>query len=632
MTAVETGPDPASLKLPRAGDSREQVTVLDQALWRELIAADTVEAFGAAWLTLACRIISGASAGILLLGGRGKAAAPELVATFPAGALADTGLLAAAQLCLKEGRGLVQPSPAAAPSPRLLRAAYPIQLDGNVAGAVALDVEHAPTRDPREIMRHLQWSIAWVRDFLRRQQSTADRGASARTSLALELVAAALEEETARSACRTAATELALKLGCERVSFGFLSRGHSEIFGISHSAQFGKRVSLVRRLAEAMDEATDQRAIVLFPPPAADEHVLVRAHGALAKEHGAAFVLTVPMFVKDRFVGAVTFERAAGNPFDQQTIDVADAVASILGPALLDKRQNDRFLVLKCFDALATQTRRLLGPGHVARKLIAIAAVAVTGFFYVATGGYRVSAAGQLEGEVRRSIGAPFDGFVADAPKRAGDLLHAGDLLAALDTRDLTLERLRWVTERQQHLTEYDQALSKQERADALKYQSLLGQAEAQIQLVDEQLARARIVAPFDGLVVSGDLTQSIGAAVRRGDALFEIAPLENYRIELRVNESQIADVALGQSGELVVAALPDQTFPFTVERITPVAAVREGTTSFTVEGRLTTASERLRPGMEGVGKIDIGERRLIWIWMRSALYWARIAIWKWLP
>ena len=328
----------------------------------------------------------------------------------------------------------------------------------------------------------------------------------------------------------------------------------------------------------------------------------------------------------------MTFERAAGRPFDQQTIDVADAVASILGPALLDKRLNDRLLVIKCFDALAAQTRRLLGPGYVGRKLAVIAAIAAIGFFYFATGGYRVSAGGQVEGKVRRSIGAPFDGFVGEAPKRAGDLLHEGDLLATLDTRDLTLERLRWVTERQQHLTEYDQALSKQERADALKYQSLLGQAEAQIRLVDEQLVRARMLAPFDGLVVSGDLSQSIGAAVRRGDVLFEIAPLENYRVELRVNESQIADVALGQSGELVVAALPDQTFPFEVERVTPVAAVRDGTTSFIVEGRLTASSERLRPGMEGVGKIEVGKRRLIWIWLRSALYWGRIAVWKWLP
>ncbi len=204
--------------------------------------------------------------------------------------------------------------------------------------------------------------------------------------------------------------------------------------------------------------------------------------------------------------------------------------------------------------------------------------------------------------------------------------------LRTLDNRDLSLERLRWVTERQQHLYEYDQALSKQERADALKFQSLLGQAEAQIHLVDEQLSRARMVAPFDGLVVSGDLTQSIGAAVRRGDVMFEVAPLQDYRVELRVNESQIADIVLGQSGELVVAALPEHAFPFTIERITPVAAVRDGNTFFAVDGKLTATSDRLRPGMEGVGKIEVGERQLIWIWLRSALHWSRLAVWKWLP
>jgi multidrug resistance efflux pump len=215
---------------------------------------------------------------------------------------------------------------------------------------------------------------------------------------------------------------------------------------------------------------------------------------------------------------------------------------------------------------------------------------------------------------------------------RAGDVVRAGDLLAALDDRDLVLERLRWVTQRQQHMHEYDQALGRQERSDALRFQSLLKQADAQIRLVDEQLARARLVAAFDGLVVSGDLSQSIGATVRRGDVLFELAPLGDYRVELHVSESQIADVAVGQRGELVVSALPDQTFPFVVERITPVATAREGATFFAVEGRLTTASERLRPGMEGVGKIDVDRRLLAWIWARPVLHAVRIAAWKWLP
>lgn len=627
MSVIDRGSEPAS---PSAGEARESVAVLDQVLWRDLLSADTAEAFASAWLGLACRVISGVSGGILLLARR-DGAAPELASSWPSGVVADAELFTAAQRAMKEARGVIQPPPAGSSSHKL-RASYPIQLDGALVGVVALDIEAGSSRDPRDLMRHLQWSVAWVRDFLRSRRQAADRDVSERATLALDLIAAALEESTSRSASRVAATELALRLGCERVSFGFLVRGHIEIAGISHSAQFGKRMNLVRQLAEAMEEAIDQQAVVLFPAPAADEHVLVRAHGALSKGHGAGFILTVPMFVNDRFVGAATFERAAADPFDQSTIDIAEAVASILGPALLDKRLNDRPIIIKCFDSAIEQVRRLLGVGHIGRKLIAIAAIAAIAFFYFATGEYRVSATGQVEGEVQRSIVAPFDGFIAEAPGRAGDVVKKGGLLATLDTRDLSLERLRWVTERQQHLYEYDQALSKQERADALKYQSLLGQADAQIRLVDEQLARARLTVPFDGLVVSGDLRQSIGAAVRRGDVLFEVAPLENYRVELRVSESQIADVKVGQHGELVVAALPDQVFPFSIERITPIAAVRDGSTYFAVDGRLVSSSERLRPGMEGVSKIDIGEHRLIWIWLRPVLHWARLELWKWVP
>ncbi len=140
------------------------------------------------------------------------------------------------------------------------------------------------------------------------------------------------------------------------------------------------------------------------------------------------------------------------------------------------------------------------------------------------------------------------------------------------------------------------------------------------------------MTAPFDGLVLSGDLSQSIGAAVRRGDVLFEIAPLRDYRVELLVDESQIADVVPGQRGELVAGALPDIVFPFTIERITPVAKAHEGRTQFSVEGRLTEASERLRPGMEGVGRIEVGDRRVVWIAFRSLLHWLSVASWKWLP
>ncbi|MCP3987043.1 MAG: HlyD family secretion protein, partial [bacterium] len=145
------------------------------------------------------------------------------------------------------------------------------------------------------------------------------------------------------------------------------------------------------------------------------------------------------------------------------------------------------------------------------------------------------------------------------------------------------------------------------------------------------QLARARIVAPFAGIVVAGDLSQEIGGAVRRGEPLFEIAPLDEYRVILKVDEAQIADLEVGQRGELLATALPGTPFPLVVTRITPVAETHDGLNTFRVEAELEQASTRLRPGMEGVGKIDIGQRRLVWIWSRSLIEWFRLWSWRWL-
>ena len=52
----------------------------------------------------------------------------------------------------------------------------------------------------------------------------------------------------------------------------------------------------------------------------------------------------------------------------------------------------------------------------------------------------------------------------------------------------------------------------------------------------------------------------------------------------------------------------------------------------FRVEARLDGLHTGLRPGMDGVAKIDIGERSLLWIWTHSALEWLRMAWWAWVP
>jgi hypothetical protein len=81
-----------------------------------------------------------------------------------------------------------------------------------------------------------------------------------------------------------------------------------------------------------------------------------------------------------------------------------------------------------------------------------------------------------------------------------------------------------------------------------------------------------------------------------------------------------------------VLQAAPDRDLPFLVKSVTPVSETSEGTNHFRVEAELAEVPERLRPGMEGVGKVFVDRRRLVWIWTHRAVDWLRLLLWSWLP
>ncbi len=84
-----------------------------------------------------------------------------------------------------------------------------------------------------------------------------------------------------------------------------------------------------------------------------------------------------------------------------------------------------------------------------------------------------------------------------------------------------------------------------------------------------------------------------------------------------------------GQTGEVVFGAIPERAFGLVVDEIIPVALARDGRNMFRVEAHLSETSDSLRPGMNGVGKIDIGERKLIDIWTRPILEWVELTLWR---
>jgi len=602
--------------------------------WRQFAQQQSVEEFCGSWLVIQCHAIGGVSDGVVVLHKPGtKSFAP--VAFYPEDPRDRTHLAQVSERALKEGQGIAQPGEPVgdgdAHGPRY-QLAYPVRLDGEIRGVVGVDIAWRPEARLQAAMRELQWGSCWLEVLLRRHADPTDAERQ-RLKLALDLVSTLLEVPSLKESTTAFTTELATRLGCDRVTLGMLEGKRVRVAAVSHSPQFEKRANLMRAIERAMEEAVDQEEMVVYPAEREGRPVVARAHEALLRESEAGSATTFPLEHGGHVVGALTFERAAGHRFEVPTLEVCAAVASIAGPIIELKHGNEASLPMHAGRSAKGLWQRLAGPGHPGWKLGAIGLSAAATFLAFATGEFRVSANSTVEGVVQRAVSAPINGFVTAAPRRAGDTVSQGQMIARLDDRDLRLERVKIESQREQYVKQYRAAMGNRERAQIAIVSAQIAQAEAQLALVNEHLARTELVAPFDGIIVSGDLSQRLGAPVERGQVLFEVAPLADYRMVLQVDERDISHVAEGQSGELTVTSMPGERFAFKVRRITPVNTAKEGRNFYRVEAQLQQeAQTRLRPGMEGVGKIAIDERKLVWIWTHGFIDWMRLWAWSWLP
>ena len=133
--------------------------------------------------------------------------------------------------------------------------AYPVEVAGVLHGAVALDL--APSSDAalQRALRLLHWSSVWLVDRFRQQAIKEQEQSLAHHSLTLDLLATVMQERGLSQAALALANDIAGRLDCERVSVGFDRSGNIKVEAISNTAVFDEKMSLVRLIGEAIEEA-----------------------------------------------------------------------------------------------------------------------------------------------------------------------------------------------------------------------------------------------------------------------------------------------------------------------------------------------------------------------------------------
>jgi len=403
--------------------------------WSLFVNAGSANELCAVWLAVVCARIGTTTAGNLVFRQGDGTFVPAVL--WPKAGADPKYLASTVERTLKERRGVVvqtQATTSGEESSLAVRAqvGFPLLHRDDLEGAVALDLLQSPEADTAAVLQELLWASAWLEGLLRDRDENANRSRLARAQATLETIAAGSEHRKLNAAAIAIANELAARLGCDRVSVGLNRNDRVRLVAISHSAWFQRNSRLVSAIENAMQEALDQHASVVLPPVASTHRRVAAAHVALVTVASDVTVASVVMTSRGRRIGALTLERSKGEPFGQETIELSETVASVIGPVLEMKSDARRWLAGRIVDGTIDGLKALLGPRRPSLKLAALAALAVIGFLAIADGPYRVSAKAVIEGEEQRAAVVPFDGFIAEAGARAGDTVSGGQVLARL--------------------------------------------------------------------------------------------------------------------------------------------------------------------------------------------------------
>ena len=512
------------------------------------------------------------------------------------------------------------------------RAGHIVIVPINISDASKIAAVMVVAADSKEELestsQRLQLSISMFSRSLMGSGRTNWQANYQRLQKAMETLSAINQHKRFKSTAMALCNEAASQWQCERVSIGFLKGRYVRLQAISHTEHFVRKMKIVQDIEATMEECLDQDCEILYP--ASQEATYIsRATAELSRQYGPLSILSVPIRQDGQAQAVLTLERSADKPFTLEDIEVIRLACELCTARILNLYENDRWIGARTAVKARSVLAAAVGPKHTWKKVLAIVILSAILFLTFAKGQYRAKAPFIIEATYQQIIPAPFDGYIKNVEVEIGDMVEGGEsVLGGLDTAELRLQLAATKAEKAGYLKQVSAAMRDNETAQAQIAQADADKTQAQIELLEYKINQAELISPIGGIVVKGDLKRQIGAPVKTGDVLFEIAPLESLRAQLLVPEDEIVDIEVGQEGYLATVSFPAQRIKFTVERISPIAEVVNNRNVFRVRVRLMETRQWMRPGMEGVAKVEIGKRRYVWIWTRKVVNWIRMKLW----
>ena len=433
----------------------------------------------------------------------------------------------------------------------------------------------------------------------------------------------------------TISNNLRNRTSCEQVAFGLARGNRVEILSISGYDEVKRESPSVLQVRAAMEECLDMGEPIVLQRghesvDASEQAAPVdqRLHRQWHEATGGSAVASLPFPADADRTAILSLRRAANAPFGNDEIDqIREMTAPYVAAfSLLDRAS--RSLPAHAGARLWAFLEGARAPGHWTRKIAVVAGVLLCGWVVWGTVDYRVSVPSTVIPSHSRHVSAPFEGILEAVNATAGDRVRKSDVLVVFEHSELRLEADRLRAELQLHRLGASDAMAARDPVKVGLARARGQLLAAQLETAEVRIEQATVRAPFDGLVVEGDLRKRVGSRLGLGEPLFEIAGQEGFRLRLEVPEYAAADLQVGLTGEFASHARPDDAGSFTIERVTPQAESLRGANVYVAEAVVDLDASWVRAGIEGVGKIEVGAKPVWWAAFHQLTDYLRLRFW----
>jgi biotin carboxyl carrier protein len=404
-------------------------------------------------------------------------------------------------------------------------------------------------------------------------------------------------------------------LGCERVAIGLKKRHGQQckLLAISGMSDLNLQAEMPQAVAGALVEVVRGGDWTVWPADKEHGGRLLPAHARLSEISGEETVCSAPLRTADgEVVGAWVFWGLQSGDARIRAERFARVSAAPLGTSLQLLKQGQ-----------LNPVRRLIRKSRLLERKSFWVAVAAMLLLCLSFWPYRITSDCVVEPLKKRFVAAPFAGVFEKSLVRPGDVVAADQTLARMDGRELRMELAGVVADYQRAHKSRDVNVAAGKTAaaqiDALEMQI----QDQKRRLLESRIKNLDIKSPTAGIVVSGDLERSEGAPVTAGQALYEIAPLEQMIVEVQVRDEDVAHIEEGQNVVVKLDAYPGMAWNGTIDKIHPRSEIRDSKNVFIVEVSLGEDGESLRPGMKGNATITTPSHTILWICFHKAWYTA---------